>query len=176
MVEHPVSEADAFQRPGGTLAKAHAACRAVREAGLSIAYAPGALTPCMDHTGLVRLIGWTRRQLAVTRAYAPGLWWAGLAAHVVYCAGMAASIVASVAGGRIAEWALLAQLSPGMLKGMNRAILARAALAEQEAWFKRHIWVHAIWTPLATWLWLVALVSSAFGSTIEWRGRRYRLR
>jgi hypothetical protein len=86
---------------------------------------------------------------------------------------MAASIAASLAGYRLAEWALIAQLSPGMLKGLNRATLARAALPEHEAWFRRHVWVHAIWVPLATWLWLVAFISSAFQNHIVWRGRRY---
>jgi hypothetical protein len=62
-----------------------------------------------------------------------------------------------------------------MLKGLNRATLAKAALPEYEAWFKRHLWVHAIWVPLATWLWLIVLVSSAFGNTIHWRGYRYKL-
>ena len=88
---------------------------------------------------------------------------------------MAASIVAAVQGNRLAEWALLAQLSPGMLKGMNRATLAKAALPQCEPWFRRHQWVHAMWVPLATWLWLVVLASSAFGRTIEWRGRKYSL-
>jgi hypothetical protein len=30
--------------------------------------------------------------------------------------------------------------------------------------------------PLATWVWLIALIASAFGSTIEWRGYRYDLK
>ena len=72
--------------------------------------------------------------------------------------------------------ALIAQLSPGMLKGLNRATLAKAALPEYEGWFKRHIWIHAIWVPLATWVWLIALVSSAFGNTIRWRGYTHRLK
>jgi hypothetical protein len=36
--------------------------------------------------------------------------------------------------------------------------------------------VHTLWVPLATWLWLVALASSAFGNRIEWRGNRYTLK
>jgi len=48
-----------------------------------------------------------------------------------------------------------------MLKGVNRATLARAELPDFEAWFKRHAWVHALWVPLATWLWLVVLITSA---------------
>jgi cellulose synthase/poly-beta-1,6-N-acetylglucosamine synthase-like glycosyltransferase len=160
----------------GAVSDDYALSEAVRAAGLRIAYAPGALTPCFDHTTAARLFSWTRRQLRITRAYAPELWWPALIAHLIYCAGMAGSIAASIAGNRLAEWALLAQLSPGMLKGMNRAILAKAAMPEQEAWFKRHTWVHAIWVPLGTWLWLIALLSSAFGDTIVWRGRRYQLK
>jgi cellulose synthase/poly-beta-1,6-N-acetylglucosamine synthase-like glycosyltransferase len=159
----------------GAVSDDYALSSAVRAAGLRIAYASGALTPCFDHITAARLFGWMRRQMMITRVYDPALWWPALIAHVIYCAGMAGSIAASIAGDRLAEWALLAQLSPGMLKGLNRAVLAKAALPEQEAWFKRHTWVHAIWVPLGTWLWLIALVSSAFGSTIVWRGRKYRL-
>jgi len=160
----------------GAISDDYALSQAVHEAGLRIAYAPGALTPCFDHIGMARFFAWTRRQMTITRVHAPDLWWPALIAHVIYCAGMAASVAASIAGARLAEWALLAQLSPGMLKGLNRAVLAKAAMPEQEAWFKRHSWVHAIWVPLATWVWLIALVSSAFGSEIVWRGRRYSLK
>jgi cellulose synthase/poly-beta-1,6-N-acetylglucosamine synthase-like glycosyltransferase len=160
----------------GAVSDDYALSHAVRTAGLRIAYAPGALTPCFDHTSARRFFGWIRRQMTITRVYEPRLWWPALVAHVIYCAGMAASVVAIVRGDRIAEWALIAQLSPGMLKGLNRATLAKAAMPEQEAWFKRHQWVHAIWVPLATWIWLVALVGSAWVNTIEWRGRRYELR
>ena len=148
---------------------------AIHAAGLKIAYAPGALVPTVDHTTAWGFFRWIRRQMTLTRLYNPRLWWMGLAAHVFYCGGMAASILASAKGNRLAEWALIAQLSPGMLKGLNRATLAKASLPELEPWFKRHSWVHAIWVPLATWIWLVALVSSAFGNTVKWRGRTYRI-
>lgn len=154
----------------------YALSAAVHAAGLTIAYAPGALSACPEHISAARFFSWMRRQLILTRVYRPRLWWPALLAHVFYCGGMAASVIASIQGHRLAEWALIAQLSPGMLKGLNRATLARAALPEYEAWFKRHAWIHAIWVPLATWVWLIALASSAFGSTIEWRGYRYELK
>jgi len=88
---------------------------------------------------------------------------------------MAASVIAAARGSRLAEWALVAQLSPGMLKGLNRATLAKAALPQCEAWFKRHQWTHALWVPAVTWLWLAVLVASAFGRSIVWRGRKYEL-
>ena len=159
-----------------TVSDDYALADAVHAAGLTIAYAPGALTPCHDQIGAAEFFRWIRRQMTITRVYRPVLWWPALAAHVFYCGGMAASIIASVNGSRLAEWALLAQFSPGMLKGLNRATLAKASLPGLEAWFKRHQWVHAIWIPAATWVWLIALVSSAFGNTIEWRGYKYVLR
>src|SRR5579883_1000148 len=117
-----------------------------------------------------------RRQLVITRVCYPRLWWPALAAHVIYCGGMAAAAIAAALGHRGAEWALIVQLSPGMLKGANRATLAKAALPAWQAWFDRYGWVHTWWVPLATWVWLAALISSAAGNVIHWRGRRYHLR
>jgi len=159
----------------GAVSDDYALAEAVQAAGLTIAYAPGALTPCLEGTTARQLLSWTRRQLTLTRVYRPRLWWEALAAHFFYCGGMTASAIASIRGHRLAEWALIAQLSPGMLKGLNRTVLAKAALPEWEAWFKRHAWVHAVWNPLATWLWLAALAASACGNSIRWRGHDYVL-
>ena len=159
-----------------TLSDDYALSTAVHAAGGTIAYAPGALVPCLEHITAARFFRWMRRQLALTRVYNPRQWWPGLMAHIFYCGGMAASVVASAKGYRLADLALVAQLLPGMLKGFNRVTLAKAALPEYEAWFRRHAWVYVIWVPLATWIWLVGLAASAFGNTIEWRGHKYRLK
>jgi cellulose synthase/poly-beta-1,6-N-acetylglucosamine synthase-like glycosyltransferase len=169
------AQAAVSERWKNTISDDYTLTAAIHAAGLQIAYAPGALTPSAEHVTAAQFLEWSRRQMRITRAYAPRLWWMALVGHVIYCGGMAASIIAAVRGYRLAEWALIAQLSPGMLKGLNRATLARAALPQCEPWFQRHQWVHALWVPLATWMWLLALVSSAFGRTIEWRGYRYRL-
>jgi hypothetical protein len=149
---------------------------AVHAAGLRIAFAPGALAPCFDRIGARRLFSWMRRQLILTRVHDRRLWRAALAAHVIYCGGMAASLAALLAGWRLAAWMLAAQLAPGMWKGWNRASQAKAALPEHAAWFRRHAWAHVLLLPLATWIWLIALGASAFGNTIEWRGYRYKLK
>ena len=159
-----------------TVSDDYALSDAVRRAGLQIVFAPGALAVSAGRTGGREFLAWARRQLTITRVYRPRLWWTALAAHIFYCGGMAAAIVASIHGSRGAEWALLAQLSPGMLKGANRATLAKAELPEYKAWFDRHAWVHTLWVPLATWVWLVVLGASAFGNRIEWRGNRYVLK
>jgi hypothetical protein len=159
-----------------TLSDDYALSAAVHAAGGTIAYAPGALVPCLEHTTAARFFRWMRRQLTFTRVYNPRQWWAGLVAHIIYCGGMAASAIASAKGYRLADLVLVAQLLPGMLKGFNRVTLAKAALPEYEAWFRRHAWVYGIGVPLATWIWLVGLAASAFGNTLEWRGSRYGLK
>lgn len=154
----------------------YALSAAVRAAGLTIAYAPGALVPSLEGLSPWRFFTWIRRQMMVTRVYNPEQWWPGLIAHLFYCGGMAVALAALARGHGLAWGALAAQLLPGMFKGWRRARLAQAALPEQAAWFRRWGWVHVAAVPAATWIWLIALVSSAFGSSIEWRGHRYRLK
>ena len=149
---------------------------AVHRAGLRIAFAPGALAPSLEPITARRFFAWSRRQLLLTRVYSPELWRAALAAHVIYCGGMLAAAVAWLHGSAVAPWLLAAQLLPGMAKGLLRTRRARAALPKHAAWFRRWGWTHTLLIPAVTWLWLVVLLSSAFGKSIEWRGRRYRLR
>ena len=136
--------------------------RAVHRAGLRIAFAPGATTAYSSRTGMRDFLRWARSQMALARLYVPRQWWWALAAHFFYCGGMAAAIAASLKGSRGAEWVLVTQLGLGMLKGVNRAAIAKAELPEHEAWFRRHAWIHSLWVPLATWLWLGVLIASAF--------------
>jgi len=149
--------------------------RAIRRTHRAVAFAPGAMVARSEATSALHFLRLAKRQTDLARVYLPRLWWGALVAHVFYCGAMAAAITASVRGSRGAEWALVAQLGLGMLKGVNRAVLARAEFPDREAWFKRHAWVHALWVPLATWVWLWALVSSALAGAGQRLGKRYRL-
>ena len=139
---------------------------AIRKAHRAIAFAPGAMVAVTGRASAREFLRVAQRQMDLARAYLPRLWWSALLAHVFYCGAMAAAITASLRGSRGAEWALVAQLGLGMLKGVNRATLARAELPDREAWFKRHAWVHALWVPLATWVWLWVLLASAFSGAL----------
>jgi ceramide glucosyltransferase len=169
-------EARVPERWKGALSDDYALSAAVRAAGLAIAYAPGALVPSPEHISAPELLRWTRRQMMITRLYNPRQWWPGLLAHFFYCGAMLASITAACLGHPLGWWTLAAQLVPGMFKGARRAALAHQSLPEYTAWFRRWGWFHAAAVPLATWLWLAAMLSSAFGSTIEWRGHHYKLK
>ncbi len=150
--------------------------QAVHKARCQIAFAPGALLAYTGRAGARQFFSEAQRLMAMARAWFPRLWWSALAAHVFYCGGMAAAVTASVRGSRGAEWALVVQLGLGMLKGVNRATLAKAELPDREAWFKRHAWVHSLWVPLGTWVWLCVLLSSVFIRTSESDARREDVR
>jgi len=62
---------------------------------------------------------------------------------------------------RGAEWALVVLFGLGMLKGVNRATLAKAELPQCKSWFDRYSWTHTFWVPLATWVWLYVMIASA---------------
>jgi cellulose synthase/poly-beta-1,6-N-acetylglucosamine synthase-like glycosyltransferase len=160
----------------GAVSDDYALSEAVHAKKLTISYAPGALTPSVERISMPRFLSWIRRQMSITRVYSPRLWWPGAIAHIFYCAAMAASIGLAIRGYWPALAALGAQLLPGMWKGGHRMQLARRSLPAHESWFRRWGWAHVAFVPLATWAWLVALLSSAFVRTIEWRGRRYELK
>jgi hypothetical protein len=105
--------------------------------------------------------------MAQARRYLPRVWRSALAAHAVYCGAMLAAVIASIQGNRGAEWALVVQFGLGMLKGANRATLAKAELPDQQAWFARYSWTHTFWVPLATWVWLYVLIASVFVSEMS---------
>lgn len=136
--------------------------RAVHAAGLRVALAPAAMAVYSGRASIQTFLGWARQQMTRARFYVPRLWRAALVSYVFYCGGMAAAVIASLRGSRGAEWILVIELGLGMLKGVNRATIAKAELPDYAAWFGRHAWVHSLWVPLATWLWLGILIASAF--------------
>lgn len=146
---------------------------AVRAAGLGVAFAPGAMVAAVDGTTMTGFLAWIRRQMMITRFYAPGLWRLSLFAHVVYCGAMVATLkIATVAS----IGTLVVLLGVGMYKGWNRIRCARIAMQEYPQLFQTFALLHVLLVPVGTWLWLYSSVAAAIGNTIDWRGRKYRLR
>lgn len=148
---------------------------AIRECGLRIHFAPGAMVASTDHATAREFLSWIRRQMVITRVYRPKLWRLGLVSHLIYCAATVACIAEAVRGHLLGEYMLVALWGLGMLKGANRAAMAKAALPDYQQWFKRYGWVHTWWVPLVTWVWMYSFIASAFSNEIRWRGTRYRL-
>lgn len=143
---------------------------AIHDAGLKIAFAPGAMVAARDSTTAAEFGEWIARQMKITRAYRPRLWWLGLISHIVYCWAMAAALWHG------AILAFAAQAALGALKGRNRAAIARACFPDDAAWFRRYNWIYVWWGPLVTWVWLYSFLASAGSRRIRWRGREYVLR
>jgi ceramide glucosyltransferase len=160
----------------GTISDDYALGAAIHAAGLTIAYAPAALVPSREPISARGMFAWMRRQMIITRVYNRRQWLVALGAHVLYCGAMAASLIAARAGHYVGWGTLAAQLVPGMIQGARRAALARLSLPQHADWFRHYGWVHTALVPLATWVWLIVLLLSAFGSNIEWRGYRYNLK
>jgi hypothetical protein len=148
-----------------TVSDDYALSDAVRRAGLRIVFAPGAMAVSTDRTGGARVpgLGPPPAHHHARLSSAPLVDRARRRTSSIAAAWRRPSPPRSH-GSRGAEWVLLAQLSPGMLKGANRATLAKAELPEYKAWFDRHAWVHTLWVPSGTWIWLIVLLASAFGN------------
>ncbi len=154
----------------GTVSDDYRLAQAVKEAGKRIVFAPGAMVAATDQTGGREFLGWIARQMTITRFYAPGLWKLALAAHIVYCAGMAAAIWTG------SPVILSLQLAPGLWKAARRVRIARLCLPAYAGWFDRYGWLHVALVPVGTWLWLYSCIASGLTHTIHWRGYRYRMR
>jgi cellulose synthase/poly-beta-1,6-N-acetylglucosamine synthase-like glycosyltransferase len=139
--------------------------RAVHQAGLRVAFAPGAVVPCLDECGLGEFFGWARRQLILTRVYAPRLWWLALVAHILYVG----AIITSLAVGP--TWVAAVIIGIGIWKAAGRAQLFHRTNPQYRLLSASHGWT----VTLATFVWLALLLTSAFSRTIVWRGIRYRL-
>jgi ceramide glucosyltransferase len=142
--------------------------RAVKNAGLTIAWAPGATVADRSSTTGPVFLRWIERQMIITRVYHNRLWVLGLVSHGIYGGAMIAAAV----------WApllLVVQQALGMVKGSNRAAIARACLPEERPYFARWGWIYSWLVPAGTWIWLFSLIAAARTNVIDWRGVRYRL-
>jgi len=150
--------------------------QAVRQAGLRIQYVPRAMVASSGQGGAAEFFSWARRQMIITRVYAPRLWWMGFAAHWIYCGAMAAGAAVLAEGKWWALPVLLAGVLPGMWRGTWRGRAARILFPGRAAWLDRHRGIYC-WLALpTTWIWLAVFAASSWRRRIRWRHRVYELR
>jgi ceramide glucosyltransferase len=159
----------------GTVSDDYRLTQAIHDAGLELRFVPQAMVATTGTCSREEFLSWTTRQLTITKVYRANLWAAGLVAHVVYCGAMVAGVAACLLGDPIGLAALVVTQLPGMSKGAMRGYVGRLMLPEREDWFDRHGWIYFWLTPVATWVWLYAFLTSAATRTIRWRGYVYEL-
>lgn len=149
---------------------------AVRSAGLGIRFAPEAMVAT---TGTCRggdFLAWTVRQMTITRVYGFRMWLAGCASHILYAGAQVLCLLQAARGSLLGLGGLLLLLLPGMAQGATRAYACTLVFPDREEWLERHAWAYFWMAPIATWVWLYALLRAGLTRRINWRGRVYDLR
>ena len=154
--------------------------RAVRKAGMKVTFVPGCLVASLESTTWPKFYEFARRQFLITRVYAPGTWWLGLLSSLGSVAGLwGGAAVALAARYQGTPW-LCAAVPVTFLAGqLLRAVLRQRMAMKILSPYRRQLVPTAVADIGGSWLWslllLLALLSSAFGRTIRWRGIRYKL-
>jgi cellulose synthase/poly-beta-1,6-N-acetylglucosamine synthase-like glycosyltransferase len=156
--------------------------RAVKKAGMKVAFVPACLAASYEQTTWSQLFEFGRRQFLITRISAPRTWWFGLFGTLYSILGLwggaAVAVYAAATGAKglplfiavpvifsIAQLsrAILRQKMIGKLLEKDRPALKAASTAD--------IFFFWVWSLVLLFL----IVCSAFGRTITWRGIRYKL-
>jgi ceramide glucosyltransferase len=156
--------------------------RAVRRAGMRIAFVPECLVASFESSTWRRLFEFGRRQLLITRVYAPRTWWLGFLSSFVSVLGLWGGAVAAVYAVAIhAEHALLYAAVPAVFFAgqITRAVLRQISMTWTLNEHLPQLLPAAVADVLGCWLWslvlFVLILSSAVGRTIRGRGIRYKL-
>lgn len=166
----------------GTLSDDLVATQVVRRGGVRAAFEPACMVLSPLDIGFAGMFSFLRRQYIIARYYATP-WWAFALVVVAFGSlflwGSLALALWGAAGGWTGSWipagaaAVIYFLS--IARGFLRAEIARRYFPDRGA----HLYpaqVFDIWaTPLVSAVHALALVSSAVGRHITWRGIRYRL-
>jgi ceramide glucosyltransferase len=156
--------------------------RAVRRAGLRIAFVPKCLVASFESTTWRKLYEFGRRQLLITRVYTPVAWWLGFLGSFVSVLGLWGGAAAALYAVAVhAEHAVLYAAVPLVfLAGqITRAVLRQISIAKALNEHLPQLLPAALADVFGCWLWSLVLfglfLASAFGRTIRWRGIRYKL-
>ena len=159
----------------------YAMSRAVRDRSLSIHFQPRCLSFSYEDCSLAEFLGWSGRQLSITRVYHPSLWWIALLSQglssVTLWGGMIVVIAGWVGGtGTLGLGILLSMIyGLGCSKAWLRLRAVSALFPEQKALLSRYRVANLLWGPLASLASLKGLIGSLWSRDIEWRGIRYRM-
>ncbi len=156
--------------------------RAVKDAGLQIAFTPACLVASYEQTTWAKLFEFARRQFLITRVTTPVTWWFGLFCSFFAVLGFwggAVLAICAFAGGQ-AYWWIFAVMSATFFVGqLWRSLLRQKMIRELLHADADKMRIAARADILGCWLWslitLACIISSAFGRTIIWRQKRYKL-
>ncbi len=156
--------------------------RAVKKAGMKVAFVPACLVASHVSTTWPKLFEFSRRQFLITRIYAPKTWWFGLLSSLYSVLGIWGAAGLTIYAAMIQHKNLDIFASVPVIFFVNqlgRAILRQRTAEKLLQHERRAMRAACLADILACWLWslllLFFIISSAFGRTICWRGICYKL-
>ena len=156
--------------------------RAVKKAGLIVAFAPACLAASYEQTNWKGLFEFARRQFVITRVTMPGTWLFGLFSGVFSVFGLwgfaAIAMITYLEGS--GRWELFAAAAAVFFIGqIARAVMRQRAifklLPDDAEKMKIAAMADIIGGPIWSIVLLGCIISSAFTRVIKWRGVRYKL-
>lgn len=156
--------------------------RAVKKAGLRVAFVPACLVASYERATWRSLFEFGRRQFLITRVSTPRVWWLSLLSSVYSLLGTWGAAGLAIYAARIHHRDLpifiavpVVFFTAQLIRVILRQRMARRLLSEEH----RAMRAAYLADILAFWLWslllLFFIVASAFGRTICWRGIRYKI-
>jgi cellulose synthase/poly-beta-1,6-N-acetylglucosamine synthase-like glycosyltransferase len=163
--------------------------RAVKRAGMHVAYVPACLVASYESTTWGKLFEFARRQFLITRVAAVRTWLFGLFSSLFSVLGFWAGIVIAWLVIRnswfdqqftLQERIILLTLpAVFMCSQLIRAILRQTMIRKLLEKDRRKMRAACLADVLFSWVWspvlLFFILSSAFGNTVRWRGIPYKL-
>lgn len=156
--------------------------RAVKKAGLLVAFVPACLVASFEQTNWQNLFEFARRQFIITRVTTAGTWWFGLLSNTLTVSGTwGFALLTIFAWARGMEYthlflAVTTTFFAGqMLRAFIRQKMIFNLLSEQAEKMRAAAIADIIGSPVWSVILFICIVSSAFGRKITWRGVKYKL-
>ncbi len=162
----------------GALSDDFAMTRALKEAGLSVHFAPQCLTASFEDCNFSQLLEFTTRQMKITRVYAPHFWKMSFAGSFIFNSVFIFGLFLIISGA--AFWPPLTALVLIFLFSTGKSWLrwkaVRLVLTGYEKDLKRQFWTQNTLWILSPALFFYNCIVAWLSRKIIWRGITYELR
>jgi len=170
----------------GALCDDYQFTRAVTKLGLRVYFVPQCLVTSPVDFSLASLVNFAQRQYLLTRVYAPLLFLGSLLVHTLYVTGFVSALGAAIWALADCQHRMPVLIAAGAalllneifnhLRSTQRSLVVRQAFGEEVAQKLRPTlrfdrWLTCMWMTLH----LLLVIRGLLGSTMNWRGIRYRL-
>jgi ceramide glucosyltransferase len=153
----------------------------IERTGRQIVFLPECLTPSYVQSDFHGLLGFTTRQIKITKVYRQKVWAMAFASHTLYCLTLVLGVICAVQltlASRPAFHVTTLLVLPMLLaaiRGALRVIGVTEALPSFRAQIMNQSWIYILLAVLVPFIYMLNFVTSLFGRRLRWRGIEYEL-